>query len=148
MLYRIKNEPLLKTKTATIYVQNLNEKVKISDLKNHLFQEFSNIGVDVREVMAKKNIRMRGQAFVVCGDEDQAEQAIKQMRGRIFFDKPLRLNFAKQNSDMITKARGTFDESIKLKRDQVRKIDIKNKEIKKKKKMIDRYFQLKESLRM
>ena len=45
--------------------------------------------------MAKRNIRMRGQAFVVCGDEDQAEQAINQMRGRIFFDKPLRLNYAK-----------------------------------------------------
>ena len=77
MLHKCKNEPLLSTRTATIYVQNLNERVKLSDLKNHLFQEFSNIGVDVREVMAKRNIRMRGQAFVVCGDEDQAEQAIK-----------------------------------------------------------------------
>ena len=48
---------------------------------------------------------------------------------------------------MISKARGTFDESNKLKRENMRKIDIKNKEIKKKKKMIDRYFHLKESLR-
>lgn len=48
---------------------------------------------------------------------------------------------------MISKARGTFDESNKLKRENMRKIDIKNKEIKKKNKMIDRYFHLKESLR-
>ena len=50
--------------------------MKIPDLKNSLFQLFSSIGVDVREVHAKKNIKMRGQAFIVCEDEDQAEQAI------------------------------------------------------------------------
>lgn len=49
---------------------------------------------------------------------------------------------------MITKARGTFDDQSKIRREKMRKIDIKNKEIKKKKKMIDRYFYLKESLRM
>ena len=72
-----KSEPLLPQKSATIYIQNINEKVKIPDLKNQLFQLFSNIGVDVKEVHAKRNIRMRGQAFIVCQDEDQAEQAIK-----------------------------------------------------------------------
>ena len=30
----LKSEPLLPTRSATIYVQNLNEKVKIQDLKN------------------------------------------------------------------------------------------------------------------
>jgi hypothetical protein len=55
----------------------LNEKVGMAELKDSLFQLFSNIGVDVKEVHAKKNIRMRGQAFVVCGDEDQAAFSIK-----------------------------------------------------------------------
>ena len=59
-------------KSSTIYVQNLNEKVHLVELKNSLFQLFSNIGVDVLEVHAKKNIKMRGQAFVVCGSEEQA----------------------------------------------------------------------------
>ena len=52
--------------SATVYIQNLNEKVKIPELKAALFQLFSGIGADVREVHAKKNIRLRGQAFVVC----------------------------------------------------------------------------------
>lgn len=70
LIAAFKSEPLLQQKSATIYVQNLNEKVKIPDLKNQLFQLFSNIGVDVKEVHAKRNIRMRGQAFIVCYDED------------------------------------------------------------------------------
>lgn len=51
-------EPLLEP-NPTIYVQNLNERVKIPDIKNHLYNLFSNYG-DVVEVHAKKNIRMRG----------------------------------------------------------------------------------------
>ena len=67
---RFKNEALSEKANATIYVQNLNEKVRIPDLKNSLFQLFSNIGVDVKEVHAKKKIKLRGQAHIVCGDEE------------------------------------------------------------------------------
>jgi len=66
----------------------------------------------VREVHAKKNIKMRGQAFVVCGDEEQATQAINQLRNNMFFGKPLRLSYAKKVSDVIAKLKGQFDESV------------------------------------
>ena len=89
---------------------------------------------------------MRGQAFIVCQDEDQAEQAIKQLRGTEFYGKPLRLNFSKMQSDVVTKLRGTFDDGVKLRREQMKEVQIKNKEIKKKAKIIDRYFILKEKL--
>lgn len=59
----------------TIYVQNINERVKIPELKNALYQLFSNYG-EVIEVHAKRNVKMRGQAFVVFGDEESAENAI------------------------------------------------------------------------
>ena len=59
---------------------------------------------------------MRGQAFIVCGDEDQATQAINQLRNNMFFGKPLRLSYAKKVSDVIAKVRGQFDESVNLKR--------------------------------
>lgn len=62
-LARIKNDELLAPK-HTVYVQNLNEKIKIVDLKNSLFQLFSSYG-EVHEVHAKKNIRQRGQAYIV-----------------------------------------------------------------------------------
>ena len=82
-------------RSATIYIQNLNEKVPISELKNSLFQLFANLGLDVREVHAKANIKMRGQAFVVCGDEDQAEQGIASLQGHSFYNKALRLSLSK-----------------------------------------------------
>lgn len=72
----------------TIYVQNINERVKIPDLKNALYQLFSNYG-EVIEVHAKRNIKMRGQAFVIFGDEESAETAIQALRGYMFFGKPL-----------------------------------------------------------
>ena len=57
-------------------MQNLNEKVRLVEMKDALYQLFSNIGVDVLEIHAKKNIRLRGQAFLVCSDEEQAQAAI------------------------------------------------------------------------
>ena len=101
-----------------------------------MFQLFSNIGVDVLEVHAKKNIRMRGQAFVVCGNEEQAEAAIKQLRGNIFYGKHLRLSYARKTSDVIAKMRGAFDDGVKAKRMEEQKKSLRNKELKQKKKMI------------
>lgn len=57
-MQKIMEEPLL-PKNPTLYLQNLNERVKLPDLKNALYQLFSNYG-EVVEVHAKTNIRMRG----------------------------------------------------------------------------------------
>ena len=81
-------EEILNEPNPTVYVQNLNERVKIPDLKNALYQLFSNYG-EVVEVHAKRNVKMRGQAFVIFNDEESAESAIKAMRGYVFFGKPL-----------------------------------------------------------
>lgn len=91
--------------------------MKVPELKNALYQLFSNYG-EVIEVHAKKNIKVRGQAFVVMADEETAEATIKALRGYIFFGKPLRLNFAKKESDVIAKMRGIFDEEAKAKREK------------------------------
>ena len=63
---------------------------------------------------------MRGQAFVVYQDEDAAEAALGALRGYVFFGKPMRVNYAKRQSDYIAKMRGTFEESDKAKREQRR----------------------------
>ena len=47
---KIKAEPLQKP-CATVYVQNLNERIKSSDIKDSLFQLFSNVG-EVHDVHA------------------------------------------------------------------------------------------------
>ena len=126
---------------ATVYVQNLNERVKIPDLKNSLFQLFSNVG-EVHEVHAKRNIKMRGQAFVVAQDESIAEQMIKDLRGYMLYGKPMRLTFAKRESDFIAKLKGSFDSSVLKKRKAAQAEGEKLRELKMKRKLIDKVLRL------
>lgn len=134
-------EEALLPKNPTLYLQNLNERVKLPDLKNALYQLFSNYG-EVVEVHAKTNIRMRGQAFVIYQDEESAEAALQALRGYVFFGKPMRVNFSKKESDVIAKMRGQFEESDKAKREQRRVKELKEKSIKAKKKQIDKLMKL------
>jgi U2 small nuclear ribonucleoprotein B'' len=117
-LHMIKEEPL-NPKNPTLYLQNLNERIKIPDLKNAIYQLFSNYG-EVVEVHAKRNIRMRGQAFVIYREQEEADTALQTLRGFIFFGKPLRVNYSKKQSDVTAKMRGTFEEGEKAKREQRR----------------------------
>jgi U2 small nuclear ribonucleoprotein B'' len=57
---------------------------------------------------------------VIFNDEDAAEAAVQAMRGYMFFGKPMRVNYAKKESDVTKKMRGTFEESEKTKREQKR----------------------------
>ena len=139
-LNRIKSEPLL-APSHTVYCQNLNERIKLVDLKNSLFQLFSTYG-EVHEVHAKSNVRQRGQAYVVMQSEKCAEQAIRTLRGYPFFGKPLRLNFSKKESDLISKIQGTFDEQILKVRAQRHMRDEKQRELKMQRKMINSFIKL------
>lgn len=91
----------------TIYINNLNEKIKLEELKQTLFAVFSQFG-KILEVLAFKTLKHKGQAWVVFEDASSASSAIRQMQGFPFHDKPLRIQYAKTKSDIIAKADGTF----------------------------------------
>ncbi|KAK0582181.1 hypothetical protein LWI29_022460 [Acer saccharum] len=91
----------------TIYINNLNEKIKIDELKKSLHAVFSQFG-KILEVLAFKTLKHKGQAWVVFEDVSSATSAIRQMQGFPFYDKPMRIQFAKTKSDIIAKADGTF----------------------------------------
>ena len=46
---------------------------------------------------------MRGQAFVVFGDVDSASKALKSMQCFPINDKPMRIQYAKKQSNIIKK---------------------------------------------
>jgi len=96
----------------TIYINNLNEKIKKDDLKKSLYAIFSQFGT-ILEIVALKTLKMRGQAFVVFKDITAASTAVKSMQGFPFYDKPMRIAFAKTDSDAIAKMKGTFQERPK-----------------------------------
>lgn len=72
----------------TIYIRNINERVKIPELKKQLYNKFSEFG-PVLDIIAKRNIKMRGQAFVVFKDIESSTMALKKMDGAEFFDSPI-----------------------------------------------------------
>ncbi|XP_010523955.1 PREDICTED: U1 small nuclear ribonucleoprotein A-like [Tarenaya hassleriana] len=99
----------------TIYINNLNEKVKLDELKKSLNAVFSQFG-KILEVLAFKTLKHKGQAWVVFDKVESASNAIAKMNGFPFYDKPMRIQFAKTKSDIIAKGDGTFVPREKRKR--------------------------------
>jgi U2 small nuclear ribonucleoprotein B'' len=96
----------------TIYINNLNEKVKKDELKKSLYAIFSQFG-QILDIIALKTLKMRGQAFVIFKEIASATNALRTMQGFPFYDKPMRINYSKTESDVISKAKGTFKERQK-----------------------------------
>ncbi|CAF0930466.1 unnamed protein product [Brachionus calyciflorus] len=96
----------------TIYINNLNEKVKKEELKKSLYAIFSQFG-QIVDIVAKKTLKMRGQAFIIYNDINSASNAIRSMQGFPFYEKPMRIQYAKAQSDVIAKRYGTFVERPK-----------------------------------
>ncbi|KAG6460338.1 hypothetical protein O3G_MSEX011913 [Manduca sexta] len=56
---------------------------------------------------------MRGQAFVIFKEISSATVALRSMQGFPFYDKPMRIQYSKTDSDVIAKIKGTFQERPK-----------------------------------
>lgn len=72
----------------TLYINNLNEKVRREELRQALYLLFSHYGT-VLDVVATKNHCGRGQAFVVFRDVNDAVVAHRGASGYAFFGKPM-----------------------------------------------------------
>ncbi|XP_010475448.1 PREDICTED: U2 small nuclear ribonucleoprotein B'' 2-like [Camelina sativa] len=91
----------------SIYIKNINEKVNKEELKRSLYCLFSHFG-RILDVVALKTPKLRGQAWVVFTEVTAASNAVRQMQNFPFYDKPMRIQYAKSKSDCVTKAEGTF----------------------------------------
>ncbi|WPH04672.1 small nuclear ribonucleoprotein U1a [Acrodontium crateriforme] len=87
---------------ATVYVRNLDESIKLPALIESLRSTFSVFGTIV-DVIAKKSLKRRGQAFIVFDNADSAQMAIDELQGFELFDKQMHLAFAKTRSDATVK---------------------------------------------
>jgi len=88
--------------SETLYIQNLNEKIKIDVLKASLRGLFKSYG-EVLDVVAHSNLRMRGQAFVSFADPQIAQKAMKEVKGFPLYSKPMQISFARTRSDAVVK---------------------------------------------
>ncbi|KAH0560282.1 U1 small nuclear ribonucleoprotein A [Cotesia glomerata] len=96
----------------TIYINNLNEKIKKEELKKSLYAIFSQFG-HILDIVALKTLKMRGQAFVIFKEIQSATNALRSMQGFPFYDKPMKIQYSKTESDLIAKMKGTYSERPK-----------------------------------
>ncbi|XP_013390025.1 U2 small nuclear ribonucleoprotein B'' [Lingula anatina] len=115
---------------CTVYINNLNEKIKKDELKKSLYAIFSQFG-QILDIVALKTLKMRGQAFVIFKDINSATNALRSMQGFPFYDKPMRIQYSKKDSDVIAKMKGTYVERPKKKKVEE---EVQEQQTKKKKK--------------
>lgn len=87
----------------------MEESIKLPQLKDALTEIFSEYGT-VIDLVARRNLKAKGQAFVVFEDIKSAERAIKEVQGFELFDKPMSLDFAKTKSDATVQREGSSED--------------------------------------
>ncbi|KAK8869961.1 hypothetical protein IAR55_000531 [Kwoniella newhampshirensis] len=85
------------TPSPTLYVSNLESKVKKIELRAQLYALFTPYG-QVIDVVAKKHAGGRGQAFIVFAEQSAATSALRSLSGDLFYNKELRITYAKKPS--------------------------------------------------
>mmetsp|Transcript_19393 Transcript_19393/g.28708 ORF Transcript_19393/g.28708 Transcript_19393/m.28708 type:complete len:238 (-) Transcript_19393:23-736(-) len=91
----------------TIYVHNLNEKIKKKTLKKSLHSVFNQFG-KILKIIALRGVLLRGQAWVVFEDTVSATNALRQMQNFPFYEKPLKIEYARVQSDIVSIKKGTY----------------------------------------
>ncbi|GAA5963250.1 hypothetical protein JCM21900_006568 [Sporobolomyces salmonicolor] len=118
--------------SEVVYVNNLNEKIKLDIMKQSLKVLFREYGL-VLGVTAHRNLRMRGQAFVTLDSKEAAAKAVKEVQKFPLYGKPMQLTFARTESDALVKKRHPEDmdqhkeERLKRKKDSRRDNPIRRK---------------------
>eukprot|EP01110_Echinostelium_bisporum_P012328 TRINITY_DN6836_c0_g1_i1.p1 TRINITY_DN6836_c0_g1~~TRINITY_DN6836_c0_g1_i1.p1 ORF type:complete len:225 (-),score=74.08 TRINITY_DN6836_c0_g1_i1:38-712(-) len=103
----------------TLYVNKLNEKIKVDELKKSLHAAFSRFGA-ITDIVAMKTYKARGQAWIVFTDISAATNALREMQNFSFYDQPIQVTYAKSKSDAIAKLDGTY---VEVRRSEKRKAE-------------------------
>eukprot|EP00124_Ichthyophonus_hoferi_P000705 Ihof_evm4s28 gene=Ihof_evmTU4s28 len=91
----------------TVYVRNINEKVKKEELRRSLYGLFSQYG-PILDVIALKTPKCRGQAWVAFKDVSAASKSMFGLQGFVFYDRPLKLYYSTNKSNSVARMDGTF----------------------------------------
>ncbi|KAH9191288.1 hypothetical protein AeNC1_006737 [Aphanomyces euteiches] len=102
----MESKPMTNTAAAdappneTLYVRNLDDKIKEPRMKESLYGLFSAHG-KVLQVLLMKAHRLRGQAWVTFEDIASASTALRALDGTMHFGKAMNVQFAKEKNDLI-----------------------------------------------
>ena len=99
------NQKNIILQNETLYINHLNEKIKTDLLRENLYYLFSQYG-DVLEINVRKSRKMRGQAFIVYKDINDAARAKVSLNNFLFLGSRINVEYAKTKSDIIVKIKG------------------------------------------
>ncbi|RUP47735.1 RNA-binding domain-containing protein [Jimgerdemannia flammicorona] len=116
----VPKQPPCMTPNCTLYINNLNEKVKIPALKKTLENVFKQYG-EIIDISAHGNFHRRGQAFVIFKDEESATRALKEVQHFVLYSKPMVIQYARTKSDAIAQLEGTIEEHKRKRLDEKEK---------------------------
>ncbi|ODV97747.1 hypothetical protein PACTADRAFT_31180 [Pachysolen tannophilus NRRL Y-2460] len=84
----------------TLYIQHLNEKPSINTTKKELYEIFKSKGANIVSIIAKKNLRMKGQAFITLNNGiNEINSILTSLQNYKILDSNIKISFAKTNSD-------------------------------------------------
>ena len=101
-----------------VYVRNLEERVKPEPLKEALRTIFSEYG-NVIDIVAKTNLKAKGQAFVVFDKPESAQAAVEELQGFELYEKPMVVAIARTRSDATVIQTGNEEEFDQHKRRRI-----------------------------
>jgi U2 small nuclear ribonucleoprotein B'' len=78
---------------TTLYISNLNERVAVNELRKALLAVFSQFG-RVSDIFASRRYKLRGQAWIVFGNSQSADNALHVLQGLPFYSKPMNIAVA------------------------------------------------------
>lgn len=108
---------------ATIYIKNIDWKVKKPLLRRALYSLFSRHG-KVLEVITLRRDGLRGQAWIIFDEAASATAALQAEQGFTLFGRDLVLSYARVTSDRISKRDGTYVPKAKrVKLEDTRKVE-------------------------
>lgn len=86
--------------SSTLYINNLEDSLNKNVLKKNLYLLFSQYG-KVVDVVACKGLKLRGQAWITFENAEVASDAMRGKQGFHFYDKQLRISYAKEQSKRV-----------------------------------------------
>jgi len=92
---------------ATLYVSNIDWKIKKLVLKRALHTLFGRHG-KILDIITLRHEGLRGQAWVIFAHLPAATAALQAEQGFTFFGKNLKIAYARETSDIVSKKNGTF----------------------------------------
>jgi len=90
----------------------------VETLIESLREIFTEYGTII-DIVAKKSLKRKGQAFIVYDSEESAQNAIDELTGFDLFGKQMSLEFAKTKSDATINREGTQEELEQHKRRRI-----------------------------